>query len=144
MRNAEQEHACDCCKTVPVSHLALDEPIGGWSAFFAERGIEVVEDDLGRVAIRREDARALVEERREWELKSEEEARQRQEEMARKAPPTTGGVPYPENADSGMSAYEVMRAAAGEEADPNRRVSPQEEFLMQRLGRPWKVEVTEK
>lgn len=45
-----------------------------------------------------------------------------------------------------MSAFEVMRAADAdaERADSNRRVSPQEEFLSQRLGPPGKVWVEEK
>ena len=147
-RNAEPQEAavapCDCCKTVPVSHLSLDlpEPVAGWDRVLAERGVEVVEDDLGRPAIRREDARALMEERREWELAHAEEARRRQEETARKSRPVSPGIPLPKAGDPSMSAYEVMRAADAdaERSDPRRRLSPQEEFLTQRLGPPRKVE----
>ena len=52
---------------VPLSILSMDydPPVGGWETL----GVEVVEDDLLRPAIRREDARKIVQERREQELR---------------------------------------------------------------------------
>jgi hypothetical protein len=51
-----------------VSHLALDlgePPVGGWVAYLAGRGLEVLTDDLGRPAVSRADARQLLDERRD-------------------------------------------------------------------------------
>jgi hypothetical protein len=100
---------CDGCRTVPLSVLSLDlpEPIAGWKETLEARGIELLEDDLDRPAIRREDARRLVEERREWERQSAEFHRRRQEELARKAAVPASGVP----AIEGMDAHESMMAA---------------------------------
>jgi hypothetical protein len=68
---------------IPLSHLVLDhpEPVGGWELMLQARGIELLEDDLYRPAIRREDARALATERREWERESAEKARRLQESL---------------------------------------------------------------
>jgi hypothetical protein len=51
---------------VPLSVLELDLPAPtiGWAAGLAERGIEVVLDDLGRLAVSRANARRLFEEKR--------------------------------------------------------------------------------
>ena len=57
---------------VPLSVLALDlsaPSVGGWPAYLAGRGIEVVADDLGRDSITRADARRLFTERREAEAR---------------------------------------------------------------------------
>ena len=142
--NAEQEVVCDACQLVPISVLSLDhpEPVSGWAALLEGRDVEVVEDDLGRPAVRRVDARALLEQQREWERRNAEEARQRHEETARKSPPVPRGIPLPKEGDPSMTAFEVMRAqdADAERDDPQRRLSPHEEFLTQRLGPPRKVE----
>jgi hypothetical protein len=83
---------------IPLSHLVLDhpEPVGGWEPLLQARGIELLSDDLYRPAIRREDARALVEERREWERSSVEKARQLQESLEGLSVPA--GVPAVEGA----------------------------------------------
>ena len=67
---------------IPLSHLVLDhpEPIAGWEPLLQAHGIELLEDDLYRPAIRREDARRLVTERREWERENEK-ARRLQESL---------------------------------------------------------------
>jgi hypothetical protein len=134
---------CDACSMVPLSILALDfdEPTAGWSVFFRERGIEPTEDDLGRPAIRREDARAMMVELREWEFKSAEETRRRQEELVRESRPVLRGIPRPAGADAALTAYEVQRGADAdaERFDPHRRLSPHEEFLTRSLGRPAEV-----
>ena len=39
-----------------------------------------------------------------------------------------------------MTAFEVMLAADADKPDPDKRVSPMEEFLLGQLGKPQKVE----
>jgi hypothetical protein len=93
-------------ESIPLSHLALDhpEPLDGWEPLLQARGIELLEDDLRRPAIRREDARRLAEERREWERESVEKANQLQESLER--PPVPAGIPALENG----SAMESLMA----------------------------------
>jgi hypothetical protein len=59
---------------VPLRHLSLevDEPVGGWTAYLTGRGLEVLTDDIGRKAISRADARQLLDEQREAELRQRE------------------------------------------------------------------------
>jgi hypothetical protein len=54
---------------VPLSVLSLDhpQPDGGWRVYLHERNIPVGEDDLGRPAIARVDARQLLAEQRKAE-----------------------------------------------------------------------------
>jgi hypothetical protein len=60
--------------TIPLSHLELDidAPGNGWGAYLADKGINVVLDDLGRLSISRGDARTLFTERREAEAHARE------------------------------------------------------------------------
>jgi hypothetical protein len=90
----------------PLSVLSLDypEPIGGWETMLEARGIELLTDDLHRLSIAREDARALVEERRQWESQSAEKARRRQESL--EALPVPAGIPALEHG----SALESLMA----------------------------------
>ena len=41
---------------IPIRHLSLDlaEPINGWEMALLQRGVEIVDDDLGRPCVRRE------------------------------------------------------------------------------------------
>ena len=59
---------------VPLSVLSLDhpEPAGGWNVYLHERNIPVGEDDLGRPAIARVDARQLFAEQRKAEARRRE------------------------------------------------------------------------
>jgi hypothetical protein len=68
---------------VPLSHLSLDvdEPPVGWDAFLAGRGIPIVLDHIGRLSISSADARQLLTERREDEIRRREVAA-RQEAQA--------------------------------------------------------------
>jgi hypothetical protein len=52
---------------IPVRHLSLDlnEPINGWEPALLERGVEIVDDDLGRPCVRREVLGDLLREERE-------------------------------------------------------------------------------
>jgi hypothetical protein len=65
------EHAADL---VPLSHLALDldVPPIGWAAYLNNIGVEIVTDDLGREAIHRHDARRLIAEHRDDEVRKAE------------------------------------------------------------------------
>jgi hypothetical protein len=58
------------------SHLALDvsEPLVGWEAFFAAKGIEVASDHLGRPSVARHVVADLLDEQREREARLAEEA----------------------------------------------------------------------
>ena len=59
---------------VPLSHLQLDlgEPVEGWRPFLADRHIEIVTDDLGRLSVARDDARRLFDEHRTDEVRKAE------------------------------------------------------------------------
>jgi hypothetical protein len=57
--------------TVPLSVLALDlaVPAEGWPNFLGRRAITTIPDDLGRDCISRGDARRLLDEKRETDLR---------------------------------------------------------------------------
>jgi hypothetical protein len=57
--------------TVPLSVLALNlaEPAEGWPNFLGRRAITIIPDDLGLDSITRGDARRLLDEQREQELR---------------------------------------------------------------------------
>jgi hypothetical protein len=81
---------------IPLSHLALDlEPPAGidWATYLSGRGVRLEHDDIGRLAISRADARALMAEKaaaaqRARELAAEAEKRH----MAHQIVPN--GVPW--------------------------------------------------
>jgi hypothetical protein len=73
-----------CDHPVPLSVLELDldqAPAGGWAAYLADRGIELALDNVGRLAVARQDARTLLAEKREDEERRREAAA-RQEQQA--------------------------------------------------------------
>ena len=84
-------------ESIPLSHLALDLPepgLGGWHAYLAGHGIEVVVDDIGRQAIARADARRLFRERQEAEARGREAAaRYDAETEARRVASIRLGIP---------------------------------------------------
>jgi hypothetical protein len=60
---------------IQLSHLALDlSAPADWSAFLADRGIEITIDDIGRAAITRDAARDLLTEKRQAEAQAREHA----------------------------------------------------------------------
>jgi hypothetical protein len=67
----------------------LPEPAGGWVAYLAGRGIEVITDDIGRDAISRDDARLLIAERRAAEARKREVAERQERQGSR--PIVSGG-----------------------------------------------------
>jgi hypothetical protein len=115
MDSTEAPPLCGCCRRVPVSHLALDvsEPLVGWEAFFAAKGIEVASDHLGRPSVARYVLSDLLDEQREREARLAEKAAARAATLNQ---PVPVGVPALENA----GPYESMMAAGS--------VSPAEEF----------------
>jgi hypothetical protein len=67
---------------IPLSVLSLDidEPGNGWAASLADRGISTVIDDIGRLSIRRDDARRLFTERAEAEVRKREVMEQQEQQ----------------------------------------------------------------
>jgi hypothetical protein len=65
-----------CEQLVPLSVLELDltAPVEGWSNFLADRGISITIDDIGRASVSRSDARQLLTEQREAEVRRREKA----------------------------------------------------------------------
>jgi hypothetical protein len=63
---------------IPLSHVELDLPAPtiGWAAGMAEKGIEVVLDDLGRLNIRRRDAKRLFDEHRQAQERAQAKQRE--------------------------------------------------------------------
>jgi hypothetical protein len=65
----------DLADLIPISVIALDlaePPAGGWIAYLTSRGIPIVLDHIGREAIDSADARQLLDERREAEVRRRE------------------------------------------------------------------------
>jgi hypothetical protein len=84
---------------VPLSVLSLDlpEPPAGWTAYLNAKGVEVVDDDIGRPAVARADARMLIAEQREAEARGREKAaeleRQAVEQDQQRRAQIWGGIP---------------------------------------------------
>ena len=110
---------------VPLSHLELDlpAPVAGWPAFLAARGVEVTLDDIGRMSISRDDARLLIAEQREAEVRRREKAaefeRQAVEQDQQRRAQVWGGIPA-DLIPVGVSAAQAM-VAAEKDARPRRR-----------------------
>jgi hypothetical protein len=131
MQNAEQEFTPE--ELVPLALIALeaDEPI---EQVVDLLGADVVLDAVGMRAVSAEAARRFFAQRAEQAHRMAEQSRRLLEARTPIAAPA--GIRRPENADPTMTAYEVMLAADADRPDPNRRVTPTEEFLAQRLGPP--------
>jgi hypothetical protein len=117
---------------IPLSHLELDlpTPVEGWAVFLAARGIEVTLDDIGRMAISRDDARRLLTEKREREA---EHARRRKLAEARavaddqlRRSQIWGGIPA-DRMPTGVTPAAVM-LQNDRDAQP-KRTTPLEEAL---------------
>lgn len=113
--------------TIPLSHFELDhpEPPDGWPQLLDREGIELTEDDIGRVALTREDAARLLGHLRAEQAYAEDQRRRRQAEQDRRHAelearhPVSRGVP----AIDGLSAAETMLISAGEK--PRQSVAAQ-------------------
>jgi hypothetical protein len=117
---------------IPLSQLELDlpAPTTGWLIELDRRGIAVVLDDLGRKSISRDDARTLLDEQRENEVRRQEAA-ERNEQRAIEADmqwrsQLNRGVPW-YAIPAGVTPAEAW-AQAEKDARP-RRVTPLQEAL---------------
>jgi hypothetical protein len=118
---------------IPLSILELDlaeAPRSGWAAYLAGQGISIEFDDVGRRAISRGDAKKLLDQQRQAEIRRQDQLA-RLEQQAVEADELRRaqiwkGVP----ADSlpvGVSASDAIVAAA-KDAQP-KRVTPFQEAL---------------
>jgi len=119
---------CGCCRRVPISYLALDldEPVEGWLSLFAQRGIEVAEDHLGRPSVGRRVLSHLLDEQREREARL---ASERAETAAAARPDVGVGVPALE----GATAYESLLAPDAETPAQEFGYVPPPNFLEEAL-----------
>jgi hypothetical protein len=115
MDDSTEAPVCDACRRIALSHLNLDvsEPVVGWSAFFEERYITVMDDSLGRPSVARHVLGDLIAEQRERKARLAEEAAAKAAALRQ---PVGVGVPALE----GVGAFESLMAASN--------VSPQQEF----------------
>jgi hypothetical protein len=121
------------CDYVPLSVLALDlggVPAEGWADFLGRRAIAFVPDSLGRDSVTAKDARILLDEHRENQLRAVKH-RQRQEQQAiendeRRRAQIWKGLPA-DRLPVGVGAATALLAAA-KDARPRRR-TPLEESL---------------
>jgi hypothetical protein len=112
---------------VPLSVLALDladAPAGGWTVWLAERGIAVGFDDIGRPAVAREDARKLLDDQRQNEIRRQDqmvrqEAAAIEQDRAWRAS-LPRGIPWHQLPDPAVLPVMQMTAAA-KDAQPKRR-----------------------
>jgi hypothetical protein len=121
------------CHLIPLSVLELDlaAPPLGWNVYLAGRGIAVVDDDIGRPAVARADARMLIAEQREAEVRRREKAAELEQQAVeadqRRRAQIWRGVP------AGLLPADVHPARAMLEASRDarrpRRVSPLQEAL---------------
>jgi hypothetical protein len=103
-------------RLIPISELELDlpAPVTGWGIELDRRGIPITEDDLGRKAIARGDARQLFAEHRQ----AEAEKAQRRQESERRAVEADqrwraalpAGIPV-DTVPAGMTAAQLMMAS---------------------------------
>jgi hypothetical protein len=105
-------------RTDPAPHLSLDlsEPVNGWELALSERGVEIIDDDLGRSCVHREVLGDLLREERERLARIEAEG------AAAVAAPLPSGIPALE--DGSWPLASIMAGDLGYK-------SPVEEF-----GRP--------
>jgi hypothetical protein len=110
---------------VPLSVLALDlpEPPGGWPAYLASRGVPVLTDDIGRLAIARAEARQLLDEQREAEAHAREVAARQEREAVERDRAVRAALPtglHWTDIPAGVSAAELW-AAHEKDSQPKRR-----------------------
>jgi hypothetical protein len=109
---------------IPLSHLQLDlpAPVEGWPNFLGGRGVAITLDDLGRESISRSDARQLLTEQREAEVRRREKAaeldRQAVEQDQQRRAQLWGGIPAYAIPDGVAPAAAMLQAAV--DARPRR------------------------
>jgi hypothetical protein len=116
----------------PLSVLALDlmAPVEGWATFLADRGISITIDDIARASVSRSDARQLLSEQREAEVRRREKAAQLERQAVERdrawRAQLGGGIPAYAIPDGVAPAAAMLQAAV--DARP-RRTSVLEEAL---------------
>jgi hypothetical protein len=107
---------------IPLSILELDlaeAPRSGWAAYLAGQGISIEFDDVGRRAISRGDAKKLLDQQRQAEIRRQDQLARLEQEAVEKdrvrRAALPKGIPWYEVAP-GMTAAEAMVAG-----DPDRR-----------------------
>jgi hypothetical protein len=116
---------------IPLSVLELDLPAPriGWAAGLAEKGVDIVTDDLGRLAVSRVDARRLFDEQREAEARKREAVarieQQAIEKDRQRRAALPQGIPWYE-VPLGLTAAEAMVAS-----DPDRDKQPKRRTVLQ-------------
>ena len=118
---------------VPLSVLELDLPTPGegWAAYFADRGISITIDDIGRASVARSDARQLLTEKRKAEARGREKAAEleRQAIEADQLRRAQLGVGVPASALNGMSYAEAVQSMELDSVPYRRRTSVVEDLL---------------
>ena len=72
---------------IPLSVLALgldQQPANGWTVWLAEQGISITFDDLGRRCISRADAKRLLDEKRQAEIRRQDQLARLEQEAVEK------------------------------------------------------------
>jgi hypothetical protein len=117
-----------------VLELSLAPPVE-WAAFLADRGMSITIDDIGRPSVSRSDARLLLTEQREAEVRRRERAaeleRQAVEQDRLRRASLPAGIPAGMIPD-GLAPAEAM-VLAGESSGP-RAKSVREQLLECELG----------
>jgi hypothetical protein len=116
---------------IPLSVLALDlagAPVDGWTVWLAERGISIALDDIGRPSIARADAKRLLDEKRQAEIRRQDlaarnEAAAIERDQAFRAQ-LPAGIPWYQMPD-GVLPVQAMTQAA-KDAQPRRTPSRNE------------------
>jgi hypothetical protein len=125
-------------RLIPISHLELDlpAPTTGWLIELDRRHITVIDDDLGRKAISRSDARQLFGEHLEDEARRnrhrEETERRAIEADQRFRSQIAAGIPF-DAVPAGMTAAELMMAS-DPMSEGSRRESVLEHALAHQAG----------
>jgi hypothetical protein len=114
-----------------VLELDLPAPVEGWATYLADRGISITIDDIGRASVARSDARQLLTEQRENEVRRREKAaeleRQPVEADQQRRAQIYAGIPaaaIPADVHPARAMLEASR-----DARRPRRVSPLQEAL---------------
>jgi hypothetical protein len=103
--------------------LELGRPTEGWAGFLSSRGISIVVDDIGRLAIARTDAKLLFVERAQVEARGREVMAERERQFVEADKAFREGLPHGVSWDQiplGVSPSAALLATAKAE-QPRRR-----------------------
>ncbi|HLM23225.1 MAG TPA: hypothetical protein VK390_17100, partial [Propionibacteriaceae bacterium] len=113
-----------------VLELSLAAPVEGWAIYLADRGISITINDIGRASVSRSDARQLLTEQREAEVRRREKAAELERQAVERdrawRAQLGGGIPAYAIPDGVAPAAAMLQAAV--DARP-RRTSVLQEAL---------------